>query len=163
MGKYEDYVKPRLFEIKMWSREGLTYQEIAKRLGIAVITLKAYRETQKELKNALIEGRQVADYKVEDALYKKALGYKVNEEVKERVFNKDTREYEIITTKVISKEVPPDMQAVAFWLKNRKSATWREKQDLNFNGQLDLNNKFEYLTNEELEEQLKKLGEQIHE
>ena len=33
-------------------------------------------------------------------------------------------------TKEVTKEVPPDVGAAAFWLKNRRPDIWREKQNL---------------------------------
>lgn len=71
--KYESHVKPRLFEIKMWTRNGLMEVEMCKRLGVAVSSFNLYKNQYKELSEALKESREIADFKVEESLYKQAL------------------------------------------------------------------------------------------
>ena len=73
-GKYESHVANRLEVIKGWCRDGLTEEEIAKRLGIAYSTFKKYKSDYPALSAVLKEGKEVADYRVENALYEKALG-----------------------------------------------------------------------------------------
>ena len=72
-GKYESHVANRLEVIKGWCRDGLTEEEIAKRLGIAYSTFKKYKSDYPALSAVLKEGKEVADYRVENALYEKAL------------------------------------------------------------------------------------------
>jgi hypothetical protein len=62
--------------------------------------------------------------------------------------NKDTGEYELKVTKVVTKEVQPDTTAEIFWLKNRKPETWRDKKDIEHSG--NINNPYEGLTTDEL-------------
>ena len=50
-------------------------------------------------------------------MLKRALGYKYEEVTKEKVLNKDTGEYELKVTKVVTKEVQPDTTAEIFWAK----------------------------------------------
>lgn len=49
-----------------------------------------------------------------------------------------------------TKEVVPDTTAQIFWLKNRKPAQWRDKQDIEHSGGISINNPYEGLTTEEL-------------
>lgn len=49
-----------------------------------------------------------------------------------------------------TKEVVPDTTAQIFWLKNRKPAQWRDKQDIEHSGEISINNPYEGLTTEEL-------------
>ena len=72
-GKYESHVANRLEVIKGWCRDGLTEEEIAKRLGIAYSTFKKYKSDYPALSAVLKEGKEVADYRVENALYNKAI------------------------------------------------------------------------------------------
>lgn len=44
---------------------------------------------------------------------------------------------ELTVTKVVVKQVHPDVTAQIFWLKNRKPDQWRDKQDINHSGGLD--------------------------
>lgn len=43
---------------------------------------------------------------------------------------------ELVVTKVVNKEVVPDVTAQIFWLKNRKPLDWRDKQDIEHSGQI---------------------------
>lgn len=59
------------------------------------------------------------------------------------------RTKEILEKKVV-KEVKPDTTAQIFWLKNRKPTVWRDKQDIEHSGNMNVNNAFSELTTEEL-------------
>jgi ACT domain-containing protein len=125
--KYETDVKPRLIEIEAWKRDGLTDEQIFKNLGISKDTFYKYKDKYADFSDALKKGKEVADIEVENALFKRAIGYKYKEvikEVKEIDGKKTTYVKEII------KEVPGDVGAQIFWLKNRKSSKWRDKQDI---------------------------------
>jgi len=39
---------------------------------------------------------------------------------------------------LIQEEVPPDTTACIFWLKNRRSSKWKDKQELEHSGELKL-------------------------
>ncbi|CAI3601335.1 hypothetical protein CNEO2_2630002 [Clostridium neonatale] len=86
----------------------------------------------------------MVDIQVENALLKRALGYKYDEVTKE--LNEDTGELEV--TKVVTKEVQPDTTAQIFWLKNRKPEDWRDRKEVEHSG--NINNPYEGLTKEEL-------------
>lgn len=68
---------------------------------------------------ALKAGKAVADERVERSLYHKAVGYTFDSE---KVFQ---HQGEIVRTKT-REHVAPDTTAAIFWLKNRKSAEWRD-------------------------------------
>lgn len=70
---------------------------------------------------ALKKGKEVVDRQVENALLKRALGYKYTET------RTKTENGEITETITIEKEVIPDVTAQIFWLKNRKPEAWRDK------------------------------------
>lgn len=125
--KYETDVKPRLVEIEAWKRDGLTDEQICKNLGIVKDTFYKYKEKYADFSDALKKGKEVADIEVENALFKRAIGYKYKEvikEVKEVDGKKSTYVKEVI------KEMPGDVAAQIFWLKNRKSSKWKDKQDI---------------------------------
>jgi phage terminase len=125
--KYETEVKPRLIEIEAWKRDGLTDEQIFKNLGISKDTFYKYKDKYTDFSDALKKGKEVADIEVENALFKRAIGYKYKEvikEVKEIDGKKSTYVKEVI------KEIPGDVGAQIFWLKNRKSSKWRDKQDM---------------------------------
>lgn len=125
--KYETDVKPRLIEIEAWKRDGLTDEQIFKNLGISKDTFYKYKDKYADFSDALKKGKEVADIEVENALFKRAIGYKYKEvikEVKEIDGKKSTYIKEVI------KEMPGDVAAQIFWLKNRKSSKWKDKQDI---------------------------------
>lgn len=125
--KYETDVKPRLIEIEAWKRDGLTDEQIFKNLGISRDTFYKYKDKYTDFSDALKKGKEVADIEVENALFKRAIGYKYKEVIKE-VKEIDGKKSTYI--KEIVKEMPGDVAAQIFWLKNRKSSKWKDKQDI---------------------------------
>ena len=68
-----------LMLLECWSRDGYTQTDIARRIGINVDTLSMWKKRFPEIANALNTGRELTDYKVENALLKSALGYKTKD------------------------------------------------------------------------------------
>lgn len=114
--------------IEGWARDGLTDEQIAHNIGINVATLYVWEKKYGEISEALKRGKEVIDRQVENALLKRALGYKYKETTRELVTNKETGFSELVVTKVVEKEVVPDTTAQIFWLKNRKPEEWRDKR-----------------------------------
>jgi len=113
-----------LLRIQGWARDGLIDKQIAHNMGVAYSTLRTWRDKFPELAEALQKGKEVVDREVENALYKRALGYWVTETKTVTLPDGDMRVEEI------HKHVAPDTTAQIFWLKNRKPDQWREKNDL---------------------------------
>lgn len=158
--KYQTHVEPKLFEVECWARDGLIDEQIAKNLGVAYSTFRTYINKFPALSAALKKGKEVIDYEVENALLKRALGYRYNEITREPVDqrNEETGEMETVMmeTKIVTKEVVPDTTAQIFWLKNRKPNDWRDKQDIQHSGGMDINNPLKELTTEELKKLINK-------
>lgn len=146
--KWETHVKDKLILVEAWARNGLTDEQIAKNLGISKDTFYKYKKEHTDFSDSLKRGKEVIDIEVENALLKRALGYKYNEVTKELIVDKETGEEELKVTKVVTKEVVPDTTAQIFWLKNRKPEDWRDKKDIEHSG--DINNPYEGLTKEQL-------------
>ncbi|WPK12251.1 helix-turn-helix domain-containing protein [Lysinibacillus louembei] len=106
-----------------------------------------------EICDALKRGKEVIDRQVENALLKRALGYKYDEVTKEMVEDGSGR---LEVTKVVTKEVQPDVTAQIFWLKNRKPVEWRDKQQVEHSGIMNINNPMKDLTTEELRKLINK-------
>lgn len=130
----------------MWARDGLTDEQIAENLDISVASFYNYKNEHLEFLESLKKGKEVADYEVENALFKKALGYnaKIKKafKVKEVLYEngKRLKETERIEYAEDEVHIPADTTAQIFWLKNRKPNTWRDKQELEHkanNGILD--------------------------
>ena len=98
-------------------------------MEIDVRTLYRWKNKHSQICQSLKKGKEVVDYKVENALLKRAMGYEYEE---------CTYEYGILTKRVI-KQVAPDTGAAMAWLKNRKPDKWRDKQQEKNDG--DINKK----------------------
>lgn len=135
-GKMTEWMEPdKLLLLEAWARDGLTDEQIAAKIGIHVRTLYEWKNKCQQIEQSLKKGKEVADIEVENALRKKALGFREKEQT---VSTKKTVEYEggrrvrEVTEPVVTeveKYYPPDTTAQIFWLKNRKPEQWREKQE----------------------------------
>ena len=155
--KYEEWknngeLDNKLLLIEAWARDGLTDKQISKNLGISEFSFYEYKNKYPMFSKALKKGKEVVDIEVENALYKKALGYSViikkAFKLREILYKdgKKTKEFERIEYADEEVHIPADTTAQIFWLKNRKKEQWREKQ--------------EYSTDEELSKLDKLLEEQ---
>lgn len=123
-GKYEYWLTPEgLIKLEGWARDGLTDEQIAKNIGISRETLNQWKNKYADISDTLKRGKEVVDYEVENALLKRALGYTVKEE-------KLTKDGCVVE---LEREVPGDVTAQIFWLKNRKPSAWRDKPEDNGN------------------------------
>lgn len=126
-GKYHDWLTPEgLLKIEGWARDGLTDEQIATNMGIAVSTLNNWKNDHVEILETLKKGKEVVDRQVENALLKRALGYSYDEITREGG----------VETKRVTKEVIPDTTAQIFWLKNRRPDLWRDKQQIEHSGEI---------------------------
>ena len=130
-GKYMDWITGEGLErICAWYRDGLTNEDVAHNIGITVQTLYEWLRKYPSLSSAVKITREVADLRVENALYKRARGYDYSEEVWERRTNRETGEPELVMVRRFDKHMPPDTTAQIFWLKNRRPAEWRDKREV---------------------------------
>lgn len=140
-GKYQEWIEPEgLLKLEGWARDGLTDEQISSNMGITTSTLYVWKNKYSEISETLKKGKEVVDRQVENALLKRALGYRYDEITTEGG----------VETKRVTKEVVPDTTAQIFWLKNRKPDVWRDKKDVGLAGELNTNNPFADLTTEEL-------------
>ena len=123
--KYFTHVEPKLEEVRKWAKDGLSDKQIATNLGIAYSTFREYKKKYSALSAPLKEGKNCAVKQVENALFKKALGYDYEEVTKELSTNEETGKQELKITKVVTKRVHPDTTAIIFYLKNRMPDKWR--------------------------------------
>ena len=81
-GKYRKWLEPDgLILLEGWARDGLTDEQIAKNMGIATGTIYEYKNKYPEIQEALRRGKDVADYEVENALYRTALNGNVTAQI----------------------------------------------------------------------------------
>ena len=116
-----------LMLLECWARDGYTYTDIANRIGIDLSTLKRWRVQYPEIEQALKQGREIIDYKVENALLKSALGYKTKE-VKVTTVMRYGKVVETIK-ETTDKEQAPNVSAIQCWLYNRLPNKWKKNRD----------------------------------
>lgn len=156
-GKYEYWLTPEgLLKLEAWARDGLIDEQIAANIGISRETLYQWKNKYSDISDALKRGKEVVDIQVENALLKRALGYEYTEVTQEVCENAETGEMELHVTKKVTKEVVPDTTAQIFWLKNRRTDKWRDKQDIEHSGGLSVRSVYENMSEEELMELAKK-------
>jgi hypothetical protein len=100
--KSEEWLEQdKLILLEGWAREGLTDEQIAKNMGISTASLYNYKNRHIEILEALKKGKQVIDYEVENALLKRALGYKYKEITRENKWNekKESKGFQKILSK----------------------------------------------------------------
>lgn len=144
-GKYHEWLTEEgLLRIRGWARDGLTDEQIADNMGISTSTLYEWKKRYSEISEALKESKEIADRHVENALYKRSIGYKFTEQT---VTNKG----EVVD---VEKYEHPNTTAIIFWLKNRKSLEWRDKQhfEQDINQKVSLQHDLSKLSDEELEQ-----------
>ena len=100
---------------------GATDKQLSDFFEVSESTINKWKLDFPEFSESLKLGKLIADAEVADKLYQRATGYS-HPEVK--VFN---NQGEIVTHECV-KHYAPDPTAAIFWLKNRQSDKWRDKQ-----------------------------------
>lgn len=109
-----------------WARAGLTMEQIAHNCGIKRITLYSWMDKYPEIADALKRGKEVVDMEVERALLNNALGYTITEQQMDDKGNK----------RIVKKNIPANVTAQIFWLKNRMPDRWRDRTEQEISGGL---------------------------
>lgn len=119
----------KLMLLESWSRDGYTYHDIAEKIGVSDRCLSLWRKKHPEINEALNKGREIVDYKVENALLKSALGYTVKES--KVIIVTDRKNGDVVTTtrETTTKEVAPNVTACQVWLYNRLPNKWKRNRD----------------------------------
>ena len=120
-------------QAKQLASLGATDLELAQFFEVSVRTLHRWKVQHARFREALDIGKEAADLKVEDSLYKRAVGYTFDSE-KIVVVDKEVQRIETL------EHVPPDTKAAMFWLQNRRPGLWRSvnhiKHDVEEGGEL---------------------------
>lgn len=102
---------------------GLTNEQIAKNIGVNADTFYTWLKKYPEISESIKKGKAPIDFEVENALFKRAIGYEY-EEVETIIEEIDGKQRKRI--KKIKKVALPETSAMIFWLKNRKPEQWRK-------------------------------------
>lgn len=126
---FDDWITPeRLILVSGWCKEGCTNKMLAEKMGITLTTLYRWQIKSPELKEAIREGKDVTDYKVENALLRAALGYE-HTEVKTILSGEDAKGNRKMKVEKTTRYYPPNVNAAIMWLCNRKPDTWKRNRD----------------------------------
>jgi len=161
--KYITHVQPNLKKIQNWCRDGLTEDVIIRKIGVGHTAFNEYKKKYPELLKALRNGKQEVDYMVENAMLKNALGGKRTEErpvkLKKKYIDKNGNavEEEFVKVVTLEKDVKGDTVAQIFWLKNRSSGKWKDRQDINHSGEMKIDHDKKAMSLQELEHRKKEL------
>jgi len=110
-------------------RLGATDAQLADFFEVSVSTVSLWKVEHKEFSEALKVPKAEADRKVEQSLYRRAMGYE-----------HDETDIRVVGTRLVKtpmrKHYPPDTAAAIFWLKNRDPKNWRDKQEVEHSGEM---------------------------
>ena len=133
--KWDTHVLPNLDRIPKWRRDGMTEEQICKKLDVGVSTFNRYKNQYRELREALKKGKEHLIEELEDSLYKKAMGFEY-EEVKTYILQGDDGK----TRQKVEKHkryAQPDTGAIAFALKNLAPDKWKDRHDIEHSGSIN--------------------------
>lgn len=169
--KYDPKITPTII---LWmSRSGLSNEEMAKELTVSRKTLDTWKKKHLAVEQALRAGKNWFDASAEQKLFQTVMGYKTTEVSVNYKYCYDRKTKEPIIdpltgkTKKIpmgeshtTKEIPPNITSLIFWLKNRQPDKWNDVQKLDLKGKLETEHKtvhvnYDSLTEEEAKELFK--------
>lgn len=134
-GKFEYWrTKDGLLQIAAWARDGLIDEQIAHNMGIRRSTLSEWKKRFSDIADALKKNKNIVDIEVENALYKRAVGYEYTEKTIE--IDDDGKK----RVKITKKGMAPETLAIIFFLKNRKPDEWRDKREVEVKGEISMTN-----------------------
>lgn len=131
VGRPSQFNKKIQDRIKALALKGFTDKEICKAIDVPERTFNNWKKKYHDFWQSLKDWKAEADAKVERSLYERAQGYSHPED---KIFCNNG---EIIVQPTI-KHYPPDPTSMIFWLKNRQPEKWRDKQEMNISGNLDI-------------------------
>lgn len=124
-GVVETRGRPSLFSDEIFNKivemytEGKTEDQVAEIIGVHVETIRRWKREKEGFRWASAEAKMIADEMVEASLFKKAIGFNYFEE-------QATRD----GVQALQKYAQPDPRAQIFWLKNRRSADWKDRVEV---------------------------------
>lgn len=110
---------------------GATDADLASFFEVDERTINLWKTAHPEFIQSIKEGKEQADANVASRLYSRAMGYSHPED---KIFNEDGVPLIVPTTK----HYPPDAVSCIFWLKNRQRAKWRDAQEVDHKGKVEV-------------------------
>lgn len=129
--KYKDEYVEQAYKLCLL---GHTDEELATFFDVHISTIYEWKLEYIEFSDAIKRGKDIADMEVAQKLLDRAMGAKTTKQqaIKLKTIDYDNgkkcSETERIEVVELQDEAPPDTTALIFWLKNRKTSAWRDKQ-----------------------------------
>jgi hypothetical protein len=117
-----------LTEVKAIAMRGFSDRDMARAFGTSYSTFKKWKKIYPSFRDAIEKGRTHADAEVVAALFKRATG-KFTVPHTEIIKYKD--DYETLE---LQKHFPPDVDAIKYWLNNRKREHWQQRSAVEQSG-----------------------------
>lgn len=130
--KRRNFTKKELRSVEWMSKLGATQKELAEFFGVDLSTLEGWVRKYPEFKAAVKAGGVVADMKVVQSLFKRAIGFEyIEEEFSAIEVNGQPVPMEKMRrVKRIKKRLPPDVKAQVHWLKVRRKDLWNTSSEM---------------------------------
>lgn len=112
------------------AESGFSDAKLANLFGVSVSTLNSWKHEHPEFLESIRRGKDTWDTSTaEHCLFKRVCGYEFKEVTKE--INPATGKMRI--TKIVKKEIPGDVKAQTFWLRNRNRERWPDTHNVDGN------------------------------
>lgn len=117
-GRPTSYKKQYNEQVRKLCLLGATDTEIADFFEVSLATINNWKHDHPKFLESIKKGKDIADSEVASSLYNRARGITCKEVRTKNDGSKET----------VERELPPDPTAIIFWLKNRQTKKWRDKQ-----------------------------------
>jgi len=141
--KYETHIEPNFEVILGLLRKGRTQGSVARLLGVSVSAWEKYKTKFPDFLEVIRRGSLDSCALVVNNLFRRAVGYEFDEihteitdfgtqKGKGKKINQPANQRRVI--KKITKQVPPDVGALVFWLCNCDPKNWKNVQNIKLSG-----------------------------
>lgn len=104
---------------------GATDAMLAEEFGVSKETIRRWRSAYPQFDAALKRGKTQADARVAESLYRAAIGGGIVRQTRIET-DSDGLEKRVVT----ESELPADVKAMVWWLKNRQPTIWKDKVEV---------------------------------
>lgn len=127
VGRPTDYRPEFAQQARALCEAGATDREVAQAFEVSESTIHSWKHRHPEFLKSLKLGKEAADDRVEQSLYRRALGYTFDAT---KVFQHNGKP--VVVPYI--EHAPPDTTAGIFWLKNRRPDHWRDIKAVEHSG-----------------------------
>ena len=155
-GVYDDDIPDIIYRL---TTLGARQVDIAQSLRVHLTSLEQWLKNKPECRRALDAGKDDYKFGVVSSLSKRAQGYNYIERKETQVMDKEGNVHTLVSE--THKHIPPDIGAMAFWLKNQFPDQWADVHKQEINSKVNVNIKGT-LKLDQLTEEEKKLLDSIN-